>query len=253
MPEMNPSFITPDWDAPENVVAISTLRYPGVSKNSYEGCNLATHVGDNLQDVETNRTMLQSILPESVSVRWLNQVHGTEIVQADQNCSVVSADASFTKEPGVACCIMVADCMPVLMTTSTGNIVAAVHGGWRGLAGGILETTVKQVFQEDDEVIAWLGPAIGACHFEVGPEVKESFEIGSIDSDSSDYENCFSPSVNEGKYMADLYKIVRAKLSSLGVNSIHGGGFCTYCQESEFYSHRRQNPTGRMASLIYLK
>jgi YfiH family protein len=246
-------WLYPDWDVPNNVVAMSTVRFPGSSEGSYNGCNLATHVGDNLDHVSKNRKALANSLPDGVEFKWLNQVHGTNLVEVNKLDPLVIADASFTQAVGVACCILTADCLPILLTTRMGNIVAAVHAGWRSLAGGVLEKTVSRLATSSSDVMAWLGPAIGPCHFEVGKEVRELFLKSAHEETKNQLAECFQPSKHQNKFMADLYQIARVKLSTLGVNAVFGGGLCTYCQEDDFYSFRRENPTGRMATLIYLK
>ncbi|MBT8146372.1 MAG: peptidoglycan editing factor PgeF [Gammaproteobacteria bacterium] len=255
------NWLFPDWDAPDNVVALTTTRLGGVSVGDYADFNLATHVGDESENVRRNRTQLLQQLQQrqqfrqigdQVDVQWLDQVHGTEAVQAQRGAGIQQADAVFTSESGLACCVLTADCLPVLLAARSGHAVAAVHAGWRGLAAGVLENTISRFPTSGDEILAWLGPAIGPCHFQVGIEVREAF-LDAVDAgQKSQVEDCFSPDSEPDRYRADLYRLATFRLQALGVK-VSGGGFCTFCDAARFYSFRRQNNTGRMASLIYLK
>lgn len=238
-----------DWLAPSNVKAVQTKRQGGVSKGAFASLNLGAHVTDSPQNVTLNRTRLadQLAIPAD-SLRWLNQTHSTIVVE--DPAAAVEADASFTRKSGVVCAVMTADCLPVLFCDEAGTQVAAAHCGWRGLAGGILEKTVHQ-FASPGSLMAWLGPAIGPDHFEVGVDVVQAFTRL-----SKDLAGYFSPAQGTtrgvSKWMGDLYGIARHLLTRQGVTQIFGGGDCTFCQSNEYFSFRRESVTGRQASLIWL-
>ncbi len=255
------------WPAPSHVVALTTLRFGGASPAPYDSFNLALHVGDRPENVRRNRESLAAMLAVSLErFAWLEQVHGNCVVDAAEPlpgtgitlspdrrtpkaAQLPQADGVCSSEAQRVCVVLTADCLPVLFTDRRGTWVAAAHAGWRGLASGILETTVATYQGPPDEVMAWLGPAIGPAAFEVGSEVRQSF----VGLDPA-LAQAFSPSRHDfGKYFLDLYLAATLRLRNLGVHSIHGGGFCTHTDESRFYSYRRQAVTGRMASLIYLK
>ena len=241
------NIIVPDWPAPDRVNALTTMRQGGVSQRPYDSFNLGDHVGDDVSAVNRNRQQLQQ-QPGLQTIQWLRQVHGTTIIEAGQQCTP-EADASFSRQPGVACAVMTADCLPVLFCDQKGSIVAAAHAGWRGLLNGVLEATVHHFNSDPGELMAWLGPAISRSHFEVGPEVREQFVTA-----MSSAEEAFIPStIQRGHYMADIYQLARQRLSALGMEKIYGGEFCTYADAERFYSYRRDGDTGRMATLIYLQ
>lgn len=249
----NPDVIFPDWNASPNVVALSTTRINGFSSGNYEALNIAQHVGDDPVCVRKNRDLVKSLLHEGVDLQWLQQVHGNHVIELSSRRDSIEADGLYTTKAGIACCISTADCLPVLFTNRQGDSVAAAHAGWRGLAAGILEQTVATFSSPPDEITAWLGPAIGPCHFEVGAEVREEFLTRSSDELKGFTAACFQPNGAPGKYMADLYKLAGLRLKAIGLNNISGGGWCTFCDSNRFYSYRRQSQTGRMVSLIYLK
>lgn len=245
MPELE--FISPNWPAPANVKALQTTRLGGVSVAPYASLNLGAHVNDNPISVAKNRQLLSSYLPSEPV--WVNQVHGVEVIDAAQSTCLQNADASFTTKPNVVCVTMTADCLPVLLCDKAGSVVAAVHAGWRGLCDGVLEAAVSNMPVQASEILAWLGPAIGPNAFEVGGEVRAQF----IAKDAQ-AENAFKAQGN--KWLGDIYQIARQRLNKLGVTQIYGGSvnenFCTYTDATRFYSFRRDNVTGRMASLIWL-
>lgn len=245
MPELE--FISPNWPAPANVKALQTTRLGGVSVAPYASLNLGAHVNDNPISVAKNRQLLSSYLPSEPV--WVNQVHGVEVIDAAQSTCLQNADASFTTKPNVVCVTMTADCLPVLLCDKAGSVVAAVHAGWRGLCDGVLEAAVSNMPVQASEILAWLGPAIGPNAFEVGGEVRAQF----IAKDAQ-AENAFKAQGN--KWLGDIYQIARQRLNQLGVTQIYGGSvnenFCTYTDATRFYSFRRDNVTGRMASLIWL-
>ncbi|MGM0571651.1 peptidoglycan editing factor PgeF [Marinobacter sp.] len=236
----------PDWPAPAKVRALCTTRAGGVSSAPWASMNLGDHVGDNHGDVLENRRRLAHWAHlESDNFYWLQQVHGTDVAVLPDSERV--ADAAVTDRPGQVCAILTADCLPVLFCDQAGTRVAAAHAGWRGLAAGILENTVRR-FPVPEELMAWLGPAIGPEQFEVGPEVREQFL-----ADSRDADRFFALSpAQPGHFMADIYGLARYRLERLGVTRVFGGGLCTVSEPQRFFSYRRDGQTGRMASCIWL-
>jgi YfiH family protein len=221
-----------------------TTRQGGVSQAPWDSFNLGTHVGDAPADVAANRAALVAEL--GCSPAWLEQTHSVLAVPADAD-RIVNADASWTTTPGIACTVMTADCLPVLFCDRVGSVVAAAHAGWRGLAGGVLENTIAAMGAAPDDLLAWMGPAIGPDAFEVGGEVREAF----INHDPA-AAKAFRPSARDGHYLADIYYLARLRLEAAGVGQVYGGGFCTVSDKERFYSYRRDGQTGRFASLIWL-
>lgn len=240
---MTPQYLVPDWPAPPCVRALQTTRLGGVSAPPYDTLNLGTHVGDEPLAVAANRNRLQALVPgEPV---WLEQVHGTAVVSAETAGCLPVADACVTRLAGAVCVVMTADCLPVLLCDRQGRVVGAVHAGWRGLADGVIEAAVAAMDAPALDILAWLGPAIGPDAFEVGPEVREVFLKHDIAAAAA-----FIP--RNGKFLADLYLLATQRLHALGITRIYGGGFCTYRDAGRFFSYRRDGPTGRMASLIWI-
>lgn len=240
------SLMIPDWPAPARVRAISTTRRGGVSAPPYHGFNLAEHVGDDPACVVENRRLLTAQVGLPADPAWLEQVHGTDVVAAEAVCRPVAADAAWTRTAGRPCVVMTADCLPVLLCDRAGTVVAAAHGGWRGLVGGVVGATVARMAVPPPELLAWLGPAIGPNAFEVGEEVRAAFLA--LDRGCG---ACFRPSP-AGRWLADLYQLARRQLQGLGVSAVHGGGWCTFSEPERFFSYRRDRRTGRMATLIWL-
>jgi polyphenol oxidase len=241
---VNSGWLTADWPAPPQVRTCVTTREGGTSVAPWAGLNLGSHVGDDPAAVSANRTVLMDAL--GCMPAWLEQTHGTSVVAADPT-QVINADASWTDQPGIACTIMTADCLPVLFCDRAGTRVAAAHAGWRGLASGILENTIAALRVPPGELLVWLGPAIGPAAFEVGEEVRQTF----VDHDPVAVQ-AFRPSGREGHYLADIYQLARQRLQRAGVNAVWGGGLCTVGDARRFYSYRRDGMTGRFASLIWL-
>ncbi|GLS82570.1 peptidoglycan editing factor PgeF [Paraferrimonas haliotis] len=241
-------FITPNWNAPTRVKAYATTRVGGVSEGPYTGLNLGNHVGDSNEHVATNRWLLAQQLSLPQPVPWLEQVHGTKVIQVptQTQSSALTADGSYSRQSGAVCCVMTADCLPVLLCNAAGTQVAAIHAGWRGLANGVLRNGIDR-FDDPTEVIAWIGPAISQDYFEVGAEVRQRF-LESIDGSQAAFVN----SVNSGKYMANLPQLANLQLQSLGVLQISMSNLCTYAEPIRFYSYRRDGQTGRQACLIWL-
>jgi hypothetical protein len=241
-------WIEPDWPAPAKVSALSTTRDGGISEGVFAGLNLGAHVGDEPARVEANRTRLQQAAGIPGVLNWLNQVHGTAVhpVSHYYGCAP-DADAACAREAGQACIVMTADCLPVLFCDCAGTVVAAAHAGWRGLQGGVLEASIAAMGCEPGEILAWLGPAIGPTAFEVGGEVREAFM-----AEQAEAAAAFVPSPNEGKWLADIYRLARQRLARAGVTAVYGGEYCTFSDSEQFYSYRRNGQTGRMASIIWL-
>lgn len=236
-------WLIPDWPAPAGVKACVTTRAGGVSLAPFDSLNLGDHVDDSPEAVAENRRRLTDHF--SIQPAWLKQVHGITVAHADPSVTA-TADASWTATPGIACSAMTADCLPALFCDRAGTRVAAAHAGWRGLAAGVLEATLDTLAVPAEEVLVWLGPAIGPQAFEVGPEVREAFVEQLPES-----AKAFVPSQNPGKFMADIYELARLRLAARGVTAVYGGGFCTVT-DPRFFSYRRSPQTGRFASLIWL-
>jgi YfiH family protein len=252
--------ITPQWPAPVNVGAAITLCSGGCSRAPFGESNLALHVQDDPRDVVANRQSLKQSLKLPAQPLWLDQVHGTEIVSASKVCESESsgtpkADGSYSDEAGAVCAVLTADCLPVLLCDSIGSQVAAAHAGWRGLCGGILRKTVATFKQPPDQMLAYLGPAIGPQVFEVGGEVLQAFlDHAQNPQQQKAIVAAFTLRESAGdKYLADLYALARAELQASGVTQIYGGDYCSYSDSERFYSYRREPKTGRNGSLIWLR
>lgn len=249
----------PRWPAPARVQACMTLRAGGVSQPPWAHLNLANHVGDAPLHVAENRARLRQAL--QIEPVYLEQVHGKAVMDIGHPVDQ-PADACLTQQPGLACTVMVADCLPVLLCDVQGQWVAAAHAGWRGLAGqagqGVLESVVMALRDRGvrpQDLLAWLGPCIGPLEFEVGPEVVQALNV-----DAAQDRACFRPGRSPDRFMADLALLARHRLHRLGVSSIFGNDsretWCTVRQSSLFFSHRRDarvwGTTGRMAALVWL-
>jgi YfiH family protein len=274
MPAPDSTWIVPQWPAPARVRAVFTTRHGGVSQGCWHSLNLGTHVGDDPAHVAANRGRLAAALGREP--RYLNQVHGREVLSLPAEpprpgAAPPVADACLTRAPGVVATILVADCLPVLLTDRDGSFVAAAHAGWRGLAGGpapgvpgVLEAVFSACFDAQanenqpraaSEIIAWLGPCIGPSAFEVGDEVRAAFLA--FDERA---RQAFVPAGRGGKWLADLPLLARQRLERLGVSQVHGNdgtpGWCTAGDASRFFSHRRDavrlGSSGRMAACVWL-
>jgi len=283
MPALPTDWLRPDWPAPAHVHALCTTRRHGASRPPYDGFNLGDHVGDDPLAVQANRLALQgalgAITPGAQAV-FMQQVHGTHVQSLDaQSAPGSCADASIATARGVVCTILVADCLPVLLTNRQGTVVAAAHAGWRGLAGaqgrGVLETTLKRLMALSHahqalsaikkgaekqhapmaaaDTLAWLGPCIGPQAFEVGLEVRAAFCAHDVGAAAH-----FQP-LGGGKYLADLAALARQRLHALGITQVHGNdssaAWCTVGNPSRFFSHRRDSAgggcSGRFAACIW--
>ncbi|MEL4390562.1 peptidoglycan editing factor PgeF [Shewanella xiamenensis] len=252
-----------DWPVPDNVAIAMTDRHGGVSLAPYDSLNLGLHVGDIPQQVLVNRGMLAKQLGLATEPVWLEQVHGTRVIDladiapinltqdaqsecvALQNTPPLVADASYTDLAGRVCVVMTADCLPVLLCNQQGTEVAAAHAGWRGLCDGVIEASVAKFASKPSELIAYLGPAIGPSAFEVGAEVCAAFMAKDPHA-----ESCFI--ARGDKYIADIIGLAKLRLKQLGITQIYSADICTVLNQ-DYFSYRRDKITGRMASLIWLK
>jgi polyphenol oxidase len=244
---VSPQWIEADWPAPAGVRVVSTWRGGGSSAAPYASLNLGGHVGDAPAAVAENRRRLiqAAQLPEQPS--WLAQVHGIAVADLDTVAAagLRTADACFTRRRGCICAILTADCLPIVLTADSGELVAAAHAGWRGLAGGVIEALLAALAPPPAGLMAWLGPAIGPKHFEVGAEVRDALLAGDAAAAAA-----FTPN-ERGRFMADLPALARRRLAGLGIHRIFGGGECTYADAQRYFSHRRDGQTGRQATLIW--
>ncbi|MGA0570944.1 peptidoglycan editing factor PgeF [Variovorax sp. VNK109] len=253
------AWIEPDWHLPVGVRAACSTRRGGQSTGAYDSLNLGDHVGDDPVAVHANRAQAQRAL--GARPVFMQQVHGAQAARLSAATpDGVTADACVTTERGVACTIMVADCLPLLFAHDSGQAVAAAHAGWRGLAGGVIESALSALAREMGQPVGlaaartrvWLGPCIGPRAFEVGDEVKAAFE-----ADDAGASACFAPHAAgaAGKWLGDLQGLARQRLSALGVASVHGNDgsddWCTVRQASRFFSHRRDRVSGRFAAFIW--
>jgi polyphenol oxidase len=241
-------WIVPDWPASPSVRAVVTTRRGGVSAGALATMNLGNGVGDSDEAVAENRRRLRAFLP--AAPRWLHQVHGTAVVvhRVPHDGVAAVADAAVTREPDVVCAVLTADCLPVLLADRRSPVVGVAHAGWRGLAAGVVERTVAAMKNLGaDDLVAWLGPAIGPAAFEVGADVLEAFRAAHRDADTH------FASGAPGKWYADLYGIARQQLADCGIGTVGGGGFCTKTDATRFYSWRRERNGGRMAALVWLE
>lgn len=245
---MQPGHIRPGWPAAATVKAAVTVRAAsGASRGEYTDFNLATHVDDDPAAVAANRSQLVEQLQLPEMPRWLEQVHGCEVINLDAAATGRCGDAAVTGCAGRVAAVMTADCLPVLLCNQAGNKVAAAHCGWRGLVAGVLAKTVAAMDEEPGQVLAWLGPGISQGAYEVDATVRNAF-LG-LDPN---HDGCFLENPR-GRWQANLYALARRMLAEQGVGAIYGGGFCTYYDHRRFFSYRRQGACGRMATLIWLE
>lgn len=250
----HPSLLLPEWEAPPGVRALSTTRQGGVSLPPWDSLNLGAHVGDARESVEGNRGRLCDAAGLPAEPHWLEQVHGIAVADLDQADEGRRADAAVSSKAGRVCVVMTADCLPVVLASSDGAVVGVAHAGWRGLASGVVEATLacmRSKVRAGTPLQAWLGPAIGAAHFEVGEDVRAAFL-----ADDPLAVDAFARNAQE-RWQCDLYRLARQRLARAGVDRITGGDRCTYAEEGDFFSHRRDvqhrglDATGRMATLIW--
>jgi YfiH family protein len=250
MNEPDLAVITPEWAAPARVRAAFTLRQGGVSRAPFDTLNLGSALDDEPAAVVENRRRVRAALALPAEPSWLEQVHGTSVVtdrDLDPKTEVEPrADAIVTRVPGRVCVVRVADCMPVLLATRDGAAVAAAHAGWRGLAAGVIEATIRALETPPAQLIAWLGPAIGPRHFEVGEEVRRAFVGADAGAATAFVRN------ERGRWQCDLPALARRRLDALGVTAVGGGVWCTHSDRERFFSYRRDGRCGRMAAFIWL-
>jgi polyphenol oxidase len=239
--------LTPEWAAPARVRAAFTLRGGGVSAPPFDTLNLGAHVGDAAGAVTENRRRVRAQLDLPSEPAWIEQVHGTRVADLDAAAgSATPADAMLTRRAGTVCVVQVADCLPVLFAAADGSAVAAAHAGWRGLAAGVLEAAIARLGIDQARLLAWLGPAIGAEHFEVGDEVRTAFTARDAGAATAFTRN------SRGRWQCDLLALARRRLLSAGVRNISGGRWCSYTDHARFFSYRRDGQCGRMAALVWL-
>jgi YfiH family protein len=241
------ALIRPDWPAPARVRAAATTRAGGVSAGRYASLNLGDHVGDAAAAVRENRLRLRRALDLAAEPLWLRQVHGATVVEASG--AGAAADAMIADGTGAVCAVLTADCLPVIFCDEGGTHVAAAHAGWRGLAAGVLEATVGRLTDRGiapGRLLAWIGPAIGAAAYEVGPEVRAAFLAADAAAATGFTANA------RGRWQLDLPSLARRRLAAAGVTRVYGGDLCTYADSGRFFSHRRDGACGRQATLVWL-
>lgn len=243
---MHPDWIIPDWPVAPQVRAVFTTRAGGASTGAYASFNLGTSTGDVPAAVAANRARLRALLPQEP--RWLTQVHGARVVEAEAAEDQPQADAAIARTPGTVCAILVADCLPVLFSDRAGTVVAAAHAGWRGLAAGIIDNTIAAMSCSGvaaHDVLAWIGPGIGPDAFQVGDDVHQAYTRDDAGAASAFVRDA------TGRWRADLPTLARRALARCGVTQVYGGGHCTYAEPSRFYSYRRDKVTGRMGAFVW--
>lgn len=247
------AWLDADWLAPPGVRALTTTRHGlGVSQAPFDSFNLGIRCGDDADAVIENRRHLDLALGLPSAPRWLRQVHGTEVVrfapslQAREGVEAEpEADAVVTSTPGTVLAILTADCLPVVFAARDGSEIAAAHAGWRGLADGMLEATVAAMNTPVDDIVAWLGPAAGPDAYEIGVEVFEAFVARDAGASAAFAQ------ARPGHWKVDLYALARRRLAAVGVIDVHGGDLCTISDPARFFSHRRDQRSGRMATLAW--
>jgi YfiH family protein len=249
-------LLEPDWPLPAGVHAFVSTRLGGLSAPPYDSLNLGQYVEDAPEAVAHNRALLLREVAartglRDLSAQWIRQVHGTAVyeVQAGAIRDVPEADATHCRVPGVAAVVLTADCLPVLFASDDGGEVAVAHAGWRGLLDGVLEATTARL-RDPACASAWLGPAIGPCHFEVGEEVREAFLRAAAAHETAATQAAFTPASTSGKWFANLYALARLRLQRAGLSRVYGTVRCTVCEPRLWYSYRGEGRTGRFASLI---
>ncbi len=234
---------------PKNIKFITTPRFldKGVSTGNYANFNLATYTGDDLDAVRKNRQLLIKHFDLPSEPKWLKQVHLDTCLIADEINDIVEADASITQTQGIVCAVLTADCLPIFATDIKGGIVGVAHAGWQGILNGVIESFIKKININSDDLLIHLGPAISVKALELGKDVYDNFVLK-----NKDFSKAFV--IKEGKYFLDIYKIARIILTSLAVKNITGGDECTFLDKDKYFSFRRQGAnSGRMASLIWIE
>ncbi len=242
----NKLWLDANWPAPKNIRAGTSLRTGGHSLSPYSSLNLAQHVGDAPDNVNNNRKIVNDYLNLPSEPYWLNQTHSSEIINLDNVHKSRKADGSFTSNRKNICTILTADCVPVLFCNKNGTKIAAIHAGWKGICGGIIEKAIKK-FPEPEHLLVWIGPCISSEYYEVGKDVYESCLTH---SDST--QIAFEQITNEHWY-ANLVKIVKILCENSRVGAIYECGLCTFKRDDLFFSYRRDGKTGRTASMIWME
>lgn len=243
----NCAVITPNWPAPANIRSLSTTRIGGFSLAPYDQFNLGDHVGDDPFSVSKNRQQLINSTNLPQSPYWLRQTHSIQAINTQDWHADIEADSCFSTTTDHICAVMTADCLPILLCDVDGNHVAAIHAGWRGLLAGVIENTIEKMTCPANQLLAWLGPAIGPTAFEVGAEIRDAFiAANAVDT------TAFTSADNE-LWLADLYLLAGHRLQKSGITAIYGGDFCTFNDHHRFFSYRRDGVTGRMATMIWIE
>lgn len=248
MSTTGPQWLVPRWSAPAHVRAAFTTRRGGVSRPPFDSLNLARHVGDRAGDVARNRSRLLAALELPAEPEWLDQRHGATVHRVAGGLPAVppTADAAVTRSRGRVCAVLVADCVPVLLSDGAGHAIAAVHAGWRGLARGVLPAAIAALGAPPEAMHAWIGPAIGVDAYAVGAPLRARFLAAD--------PGCTDAFVRrDGRWHMDLVALARRQLRTCGVRSISVEGSCVHADARRFYSHRRDGPTGRQAALVWLE
>jgi polyphenol oxidase len=253
--------LVPEWPAPPRVRAAFTLRGGGVSAPPFDSLNVGVHVGDDTAAAIQNRERVRRHLRLPAEPHWIEQVHGTDVLDLDAAPDTTlatwgaghaaapraTADAVLTRRAGQVCVVQVADCLPVLFAARDASAIAAAHAGWRGLAAGVLEATVSALAVDPARLVAWFGPAIGRAHFEVGDEVRAAFLTRDPGAATAFTRN------PGGRWQCDLGALAHRRLAALGVTAVFRGDSCTYADRTRFFSYRRDGRCGRMAALVWLE
>jgi polyphenol oxidase len=251
-------LFTPNWSAPSSIRAAMTTRVGGVSVAPFDSLNLGYSTADDRNAVAENERRVAAALGVHASnFRWVHQVHGNVVHHAETlpandpiGTTTIQGDAIVSRTRGIVCGVKVADCMPVLFAADDGSVVGAAHAGWRGLSSGIIENTIHAMNIRAENVVAWIGPCIGAAMFEVGEDVRAAF-LDQADQESvATIENAFAPREIAGKYLCNLVAIARERLRVAGVTRVSVSGACTMSEPLRFFSHRRDKSTGRMAAFV---
>ena len=247
-------LLRPNWPAPDNIFATVTTRGGGCSTGAYASLNMAMHVGDEEIRVQRNREIVAAELDLKADFQWLRQVHGNKSAIVHAAGAELEADGLYTRAPGIVLCVLTADCLPIFACSRTGDEAGLIHAGWRGMSAGIIENTLAAMRTSPADLLIWLGPAILACHYEVGEDVRKAFlDIAATPAQRESLARAFQPADAAGKFHADLARIAEIKLQAIGVASISGGTLCAHCDAQRFFSHRRDRVCGRMANMIGIR
>lgn len=243
-------FLKPNWPAPSCVHAVMTTRQGGVSQAPFDSFNLASHVGDQPEQVSANRQLLTECLNLPSEPSWINQVHGVRVLDVDTEACLplVDADGSLTRSPNKVLAILTADCLPVFITNRSGSFIMLLHAGWRGVADDIIGKSVRACSEPVSDLMAWIGPGIGKTAFECGAEVRDEF----LTNRTALEQHFQLLQSNSAQYLGDLSAMAQWQCQQLGMGWVGASEDCTYTNAEDFYSYRRDGVTGRMASLMWL-